>query len=139
MSRDYSLGERVDIVGIDTDEEERTCEMHPEGCGRALIAVGLLVRVKKREVVIDGVTETALGVYYFHEGDDNETDGEWDGGPDPCLVGYLGRHLVKFADHFNNKLIRIETVFSAEFPNLAIKSKWWKQKGFRDGLVLMGV
>ena len=39
MSRDYSLGERVDIVGIDTDEEERTCDMHPEGCGRALISV----------------------------------------------------------------------------------------------------
>jgi hypothetical protein len=90
----------------------------------------LLVRVKKREVVIDGVTETALGVYYFHECGGDDTDGEDDCGPDPCLVGYLGRHLLKFADQFDNKLIRIETVFSAEFPNSAIQSKWWKQMGF---------
>ena len=59
-----------------------------------------LIRLRKRQVYINGHEQSAVGVYWVSDGMDR------------CLVGYLHRHQVKHLSKLEGALCQVTEVYS---------------------------
>ena len=64
----HPLGEIVEIVGINSNTNWRSCEEH-HTCG-CVLEEDTLVRLQKRQVYINGCEQSAVGVYWVSDGVD---------------------------------------------------------------------
>ena len=94
----HPLGEIVEIVGINSNTNGRSCEEH-HTCG-CVLEEDCLVRLRKRQVYINGREQSAVGVYWVSDGVDR------------CLVGYLHRHQVKHLNKLEGALCQVTEVYS---------------------------
>ena len=94
----HPLGEIVEIVGINSNTNGRSCEEH-HTCG-CVLEEDTLVRLQKRQVYINGCEQSAVGVYWVSDG------------VDPCLVGYLHHHQVKHLNKLEGALCQVTEVYS---------------------------
>ena len=92
----HPLGEIVEIVGINSNTNGRSCEEH-HTCG-CVLEEDTLVRLRKRQVYINGREQSAVGVYWVSDGVDR------------CLVGYLHRHQVKHLNKLEGALCQVTEV-----------------------------
>ena len=94
----HPLREIVEIVGINSNTNGRSCEEH-HTCG-CVLEEDTLVRLRKRQVYINGREQSAVGVYWVSDG------------VDQCLVGYLHRHQVKHLNKLEGALCQVTEVYS---------------------------
>ena len=94
----HPLREIVEIVGINSTTNGRSCEQyHTCGC---VLEEDTLVRLRKRQVYINGCEQSAVGVYWVSDG------------MDQCLVGYLHHHQVKHLNKPEGALCQVTEVYS---------------------------
>ncbi len=91
----------VEIVGMEVGDRGRSCEEHPNKCGK-MLAEDVAVRLWKVQIQVEGQKETAIAAYWV-------TDGV-----DCCHVGFLPRHMVKQAGCYNGALAQVTRVFNAD-------------------------
>ena len=94
----HPLGEIVEIVGINSNTNGRSCEEH-HTCG-CVLEEDTLVRLRKCQVYINGHEQSAVGVYWVSDGVDR------------CLVGYLHRHQVKHLNKLEGALCQVTEIYS---------------------------
>ena len=94
----HPLGEIVEMVGINSNTNGRSCEEH-HTCG-CVLEEDTLVRLQKRQVYINGREQSTVGVYWVSDGVDR------------CLVGYLHRHQVKHLNKLEGALCQVTEVYS---------------------------
>ena len=107
----HPLGEIVEIVGINSNTNGRSCEEH-HTCG-CVLEEDSLVQLRKHQVYINGHEQSAVGVYWVSDG------------VDQCLVGYLHRHQVKHLNKLEGALCQDTEVYS---DNSDSPTKWHKHK-----------
>ena len=107
----HPLGEIVEIVGINSNTNGHSCEEH-HTCG-CVLEEGTLVRLRKRQVYINGREQSAVGVYWV-------SDSVY-----RCLVGYLHCHQVKHLNKLEGALCQATEVYS---DNSGSPIKWHKHK-----------
>ena len=107
----HPLGEIVEIVGINSNTNGRSCEEHHK-CG-CVLEEDCLVRLQKHQVYINGHEQSVVGVYWVSDGVDR------------CLVGYLHRHQVKHLNKLEGALCQVTEVYS---DNSDSPTKWHKHK-----------
>ena len=89
----HPLREIVEIVGINSNTNGRSCEEH-HTCG-CVLEEDCLVQLRKLQVYINGHEQSAVGVYWVSDGVDR------------CLVGYLHHHQVKHLNKLEGALCQV--------------------------------
>ena len=92
----HPLREIIEIVGINSHTNGRSCEEH-HTCG-CVLEEESLVRLRKCQVYINGHEQSAVGVYWVSDGMDR------------CLVGYLHQHQVKLLNKLGGALCQVTKV-----------------------------
>jgi hypothetical protein len=80
----------VDIVGTEAGNRGRSCEEH-DVCG-SVLELDCVVRFRALQIVVEGMEQTALAVYWVTDGIDR------------CRVGFLRKHLIKHKQDYDGKL-----------------------------------
>jgi hypothetical protein len=94
----HPSGVVVEIVGLERGDRGRSCEEH-DVCG-SVVEEDTLLRLRKEQIMVDGVEETAISCYWVTDGIDR------------CRVGFLKRHMVKHARRFDGALVQVTRVLS---------------------------
>ncbi len=97
----HPTGVVVEIVGTEVGDRGRSCEEHPNNCGK-MLAEDVVVHLWKVQIQVEGQEEMAIAAYWV-------TDGV-----DCCHVGFLPRHMVKQAGRYNGALAQVTHVFNAD-------------------------
>ena len=117
----HLLGEIVEIVGINSHTNGRSCgEHHTCGC---VLEEDSLVRLRKRQVYINGHEQSAVGVYWVSDRVDR------------CLVGYLHHHQVKHLNKLEGPLCQVTEVYSDNSDSPTKQHKHKKNYGCAIGLL----
>jgi hypothetical protein len=119
----------IDVVGIEANDHGRSCEQH-ECCGKAVIEVDVVVRIRavqlerpNNEANPEKET-TALAVYHVT------------GGIDSCRVGFLRRHLLRYADEYDGRLAQITEVFSDKSESPSDRAKHHRNVGCASAVLI---
>ena len=94
----HPTGVIVEIVGIERGDRGRSCEEH-DVCG-SVVEEDTLLRLRKVQILVDGVEETAIACYWVTDGIDR------------CRVGFLKRHMIKHARRYDGALVQVTRVLS---------------------------
>jgi hypothetical protein len=99
MSIYHPTGLTVEIVGIESSTNGRSCEQH-DVCG-SILDDDVVVRLRKIQILNSlGREETAIAAYVVSDGIDQ------------CRVGFLQRHCVTHAKAFDGVLAQVTEVYS---------------------------
>jgi len=94
----HPTGVCVEIVGTLMGDRGRSCEEHAV-CG-SVLEPDMVVRLRKVQILVEGMEETAIACYWVTDGIDR------------CRVGFLMRHMVQHADKYDGALAQVTRVFS---------------------------
>lgn len=94
MTRNHSISPFIQVCGTERNTSGRQCEQH-QTCGLQL-QVGMLLRLKKTMADIEGTMQLVVGAYIFSQGHPT------------CLVGFLPRSKVKWADKYDGKFAQVD-------------------------------
>lgn len=117
----HPTGVLVDVVGINSSNRGRSCEEH-EVCG-SVLELDTVVRIRKVQIVVDKVEQSALAVYWITDGVDR------------CRVGFLPRHLIKHASNYDGKLAQIVD-FLGQSESPSDKAKSHRNKGVARAVII---
>ena len=108
----------IEIVGIEEGSRGWSCEEHAV-CG-CVVDEDVVVRLRKVQVLVDGREETVIAVYWVTDGADR------------CRVGFLQRHMVAYASHYNGALAQVTRVLgpNAGMFDTAKQRLHHKNKGY---------
>ena len=118
----HPSGVVVDIVGINAADNGRSCEKH-ECCGKTIVSPDVVVRIRSVQVekpeneANPGKETTALAVYHVT------------GGIDGCRIGFLRRHLIRYADEYDGRLAQITEVFDDKSESPSDRAKHHRNVG----------
>jgi hypothetical protein len=101
----------VEIVGTEAGDRGHTCEEHTVNCGEVL-EEDVVVCLQKVQVVVDGREEMAIAAVWVTDGIDR------------CHVGFLKRHMVHHAVHFDGVLAQVTHVFSSDPGSCDSAERW---------------
>ena len=123
----HSTGVVLDVVGTNRGDRGRSCEEHPDGCGAAVLADDVVVRIRKEQILIEDYLlgkgrmqeegrgrmkeETALTVNLVSDGIDR------------CRVGFLRKAYVPHAKLWDGALCQVVFVGAADDPSKTVRSK----------------
>jgi len=93
----HPTGITVDIVGIKASSSGRSCEEH-DVCG-IVLQEDTVVRIRHVQIIVDGIEESALAVYWISDGVDR------------CRVGFLPRHLLKHWKEYDGRIAQIVEMY----------------------------
>jgi hypothetical protein len=101
----------VEIVGTEASDRGRTCKEHTVNCGKVL-EEDMVVHLRKVQVVVDGKEEMVISAIWVTDGINR------------CRVGFLKRHMVQHATHFNGALAQVTRVFSTDLGSCDSAERW---------------
>jgi hypothetical protein len=124
--RTHSSGVVVDVVGTNKGDRGCSCEEHPDGCGAAVLADDVVVRIRKEQILVEDYLlgkgrmkeETALTVNWVSDGIDR------------CRVGFLRKVYVPHAKLWDGALCQVVFVGVADDPSLSFRSKFHHCYGY---------
>lgn len=117
----HPRGEAVDIVGIRSNTNGRSCTEHAI-CGEILDR-DMVVRFRKVQVMKGGSSVDAIAVYHV-------TDGI-----DACRVGFLKEHLVPRWSHYEMKLAQIVELYGCSL-NSYKRSRHYRNLGCCRAIII---
>jgi hypothetical protein len=99
----------MEIVGTEAGNRGHTCKEHNVNCGEVLEED---IRLRKVQVMVDGRGGTAMAAIWVTDRIDR------------CSVGFLKRHMVHHAAHFNGALAQVTRVFSSDLGSCDSAERW---------------
>ena len=111
----HPSGETVEIFGINSDTNGRSCEEHPI-CG-SVLQDDVVVRFRKVQVSINNKEESAIAAFWVSDGVDR------------CRVGYLPRHHVKHWKMLEGVLGQIVEVYDKDSDSPTKRQKHYRNSG----------
>ena len=111
----HPLGQTVEIFGIDSPTNGRSCEEH-RICGHVL-QEDVVVRFRKVQVLIKEKEESATAAFWVSDGIDR------------CRVGYLPRHHVKHWKRLEGCLAQIIEVYGEDADSPTKRQKHHRNSG----------
>ena len=112
----HPTGVCVDVVGILASDRGRSCEEH-ECCGKAVVEIDTVLRIRSIQIEVDGQEETALACYWVTDGIDR------------CRVGFLRRFALKHMKQYDGKLAQVVEVFGDNSESPSDKAKHHRNVG----------
>lgn len=92
----------VDVVGINASGNGRSCEEH-RCCGRYVIAIDVVLRLRSVQVKIDGVEKPAIAAYWVTDGIDR------------CRVGFLKAKIAEregLREEYDGRLVQVVSILN---------------------------
>ncbi len=86
----------ISIVGLEANDRDRSCKEH-EVCG-VVVQEDVVVRLRKVQVLVNGKEKAAIAAYWVTDGMER------------CCVGFLQRHMVKYASWYDGALAQVTRV-----------------------------
>ena len=111
----HPSGETVEIVGINSATNGRSCEEHTI-CGHVL-EEDMVVRLRKVQVMIQGREEGVIAAFWVSDGIDR------------CRIGYLPRHHVKHWKSVEGVLAQIIEIYNEESDSPTKRQKHHRNSG----------
>ena len=93
MSVYHPTGVSIEIVGIESNSNGRSCEEH-DCCG-IVLDNDVVVRFRRVQIQVDGMEETAIAAFWVTDGVDR------------CRVGFLPRYQLKHWQQYEGRLAQI--------------------------------
>jgi len=114
----------IDIVGTEMSCQGRSCDEH-EICGKVLEA-DVVVRLHKIQLMVEGKEETAITEIWVTDGIDR------------CRVGFVPRHMVRYAARYAGALAQVTHVFSdnPEICDTTERRMFFKNKGYCHATII---
>ena len=88
----------VEICGVAATDHGRSCEVHP-CCGDSL-QLDTIVRFRRVQEIFNGKEQEAVAVYTVSDGLDR------------CRVGFLPKHYLKNASHYDGRVAQVTDILS---------------------------
>ena len=91
----------IDIVGINASGNGRSCEEH-KCCGRHVIAIDVVLRLRSVQVCIDGVEKPAIAANWVTDGIDR------------CRVGFLKAKYAEnegSSEEYDGRLVQVVSIY----------------------------
>ena len=109
----HPTGVVVEIVGLERGDRGRSCKEH-DVCG-SVVEEDTLLCLRKEQIMVDGVEETAVACCLVTDGIDH------------CHVGFLKRHMIKHVRRFDGALVQVTRVLSNDpcLSNKTEREKIW--------------
>jgi hypothetical protein len=102
----------VEIVGTEVGDRGCSCEEHPNNCGKVL-AEDVVMHLWKVQIQVEGWEETAKIQVEGRE--ETAIAAYWvTDSVNCCCVGFLPRHMVKQAGHYDGALAQVTCVFNVD-------------------------
>ena len=120
----HPLGQTVEIFGIDSPTNGRSCEEH-RICGHVL-QEDVIVRFRKVQVLIKEKEESAIAAFWVSDGIDR------------CRVGYLPRHHVKHWKRLEGCLAQIIEVYGEDTDSPTKRQKHHHNSGVAVAALISG-
>ena len=120
----HPLGQTVEIFGIDSPTNGRTCEEH-RICGHVLQEY-VVIRFRKVQVVIKEKEESAIAAFWVSDGIDR------------CHVSYLPRHCVKHWKRLEGCLGQIIEVYGEDADSPMKRQKHHRNSGVAVAALISG-
>jgi hypothetical protein len=117
----HPTGIIVDIVGIKACSSGRSCEEH-DVCG-IVLQEDTVVRIRHVQILVDGLEESALAVYWISDG------------VDCCHVGFLPHHLLKHWKEYDGRIAQIIEMYE-ESESPTKRRKNYKNLGCCQGVLI---
>ena len=116
----HSTGVVLDVVGTNRGDRGRSCEEHPDGCGKAVLADNVVVRIRKEQILVEDYLlgkgrmkeETALTVNLVSDGIDR------------CRVGFLRKAYVPHAKLWDGALCQVVFIGATTIPRRASAARF---------------
>ncbi len=116
----HPSGVIIDVVGTSRGNRGHSCEEHPDGCGAAVLAVDVVVCVRKEQILVEDYIlgkgrmreETALTVNWVSDGIDR------------CHVGFLPKAFVPHAKLWDGALCQVVFIGAADGPSSIVRRKF---------------
>jgi hypothetical protein len=97
----HPTGIVVEIVGTEMSDQGHSCEEHPANCGKVM-ANNVVVHLRKVKIMVEGREETVIAAIWINDGIDR------------CRVGFLPRHMVAHANHYDGAVAQVIRIFSGD-------------------------
>ena len=110
----HPSGITLDIVGINANDQGRSCEIHK--CCGAVLEVDMVIRLRTIQILVNGKEETAIAAYRVS------------GGVDSCRVGFARRHLLN-KDDYDARLEQVLEIFNDKTENPSDRMKAHRNRG----------
>jgi hypothetical protein len=94
----HSTGVVVEIVGMEMNDQGRTCKEHLN-CGEVMVN-NVVVRLQKVQILVEGQEETAIATIWINNGINR------------CRIGFLPCHMVAHAARYDGAVAQVTCVFS---------------------------
>jgi hypothetical protein len=117
----HPSGVVVDIVGIESPDRGRNCELH--ACCGTVLGLDTVVRFRAVQISVDGQEQSAIAVYWVTDGIDR------------CRVGFLRRHLLKHKDDYDGKLGQVVEIMGLS-KDKALRKKSYHYKGWVTSVLI---
>ena len=113
----HPTGVTIEIVGTEASSNGRSCEAH-EVCGRSVLFDDVVVRLRKVQILNERqIEETAIAAYLVSDGIDQ------------CRVGFLQRHMLKYARQYDGVLAQVTEVYCADSESPMKRKKYHHNRG----------
>ena len=123
MSVDIN-GYSIDVVGINMPCQGRNCDKHPDGCGREVLHVGVVLRIRKQTIMVQSKEEVMLGVFLIENGIVS------------CKVGFLPRFMLPRAPIFDGAVAQVVQMYGPDDTNKHVRKRWMTMKGYCRAVLL---
>ena len=134
--RTHSSGVVVDVVGTNKGDRGCSCEEHPDGCGAAVLADDVVVRIRKEQILVEDYLlgkgrmkeegrgrmkeegrgrmkeETALTVNFVSDGINR------------CRIGFLRKAYVPHAKLWDGALCEVVFIGATTIPRRASAARF---------------
>ena len=111
----HPRGDTVEIVGVNSPTNGRSCEEH-RICGEVVIE-DVVLRLRKVQVQINQQEQSAIAAFWVSNG------------IDCCRVGYLPKAYVKNWKQYDGALVQVIEVYSAECDSPTKRQKFHRNHG----------
>jgi hypothetical protein len=91
----------IEIIGMEMGDQGRSSEECVNSCD-VVMANKVVVHLRKVQMMVEGLQETAIAVYWVT------------GGINCFRVGFLPCHMVRHATHYDGAVVQVTCVFSAD-------------------------
>ena len=118
----HPRGDTVEIVGVNSLTNRRSCEEHGI-CGEVVIE-DVVLHLRKVQVQINQQEQSAIAAFWVSDGIDR------------CRVGYLPKAYVKNWKQYDGALVQVIEVYSAESDSPMKRQKFHRNHGLAVAVVI---
>ncbi len=131
----HPSGVVLDVVGMNRGDRRRSCEVHPDSCGTAVLVDDAVIRIRKEQILVEDFKvgkgkmkeEMALTVNWGSDGIDR------------CRVRFLPKAYIPHVKLWDGVLCQVVFVALADDSSSVIRRKYHHYCGYIRVVVISAV